>query len=116
MGHGRDFDRGGCRLSGRAELQGRSINKSTQENAGYPGEVVALVLKAKMVVGQFLTSDCLRQHCQISSPIKGPSFLSRWLLTDNKENNCGGEKWPDQASKRQNTKGNITNISWRVNQ
>lgn len=36
----------------------------TQEDAGCPGEEVALVLKAKMVVGQILTSDfCLRQHC-----------------------------------------------------
>lgn len=48
----------------KADATREVYKRRTQEDAGCPGEEVALVLKAKMVAGQILTSDfCLRQYC-----------------------------------------------------
>lgn len=83
MGHGKDFDRRGwiCKGVWKARATKEVYKQRTQEDAGCPREVIALVLKAKMVVGQILTSDFrLGQHFSISSLIKGPSFSSRWWL------------------------------------
>lgn len=48
----------------RQSYKGGLQTREPKRTLGARGEVVALVLKAKMVVSQILTSDfCLRQHC-----------------------------------------------------